>query len=154
MKKAVTPEQCNRFYPFYAGNTPVNLSAKLLVELVDTTAGINEFLLAGIEGMALCANIHVDVVLGGSGGVFRTASANDHGILVGGMKSFFHCFHLFLFLFTCEEIIFQRHRIISYHNRIEKVKSKNKISLIYSKFCFCNRKETRERDNTYANLFR
>ena len=70
------------------------------LELDNTSAGVNKLLFAGVEGMALCANVHVEVFLGGSGGVFRTASANDHGILVGGMKSFFHSFHLFLFLFT------------------------------------------------------
>ncbi len=98
MKKAVTPEQCNRFKPFCRKND--NLSAKLLVEFINTTAGINKFLLAGVEGMTLCANIYVNIFFGRSGGVFRTASANDHGIIVGGMKSFFHSFHLFLFLFT------------------------------------------------------
>ena len=70
------------------------------IEFVDTSASLYLLLLAGIEGMALCANVNVDILFRGSGGVFRTASANDHGILVGGMKSFFHSFHLFLFLFT------------------------------------------------------
>ena len=77
------------------------LKVVLSLELVNTAACvIGELLLAGKEGMALCANVNVDILFRGSGGVFRTASANDHGILVGGMKSFFHSFHLFLFLFT------------------------------------------------------
>ena len=67
------------------------LDAVLLVELVNAAAGVDQLLLAGVEGVALGADSHGDVLLGGAGLDDSAASALDGGLLVIGMDSFFHC---------------------------------------------------------------
>ncbi len=59
-------------------------------EFLDAARGIDEFLLAGEEGMARCADTHFDVALGGPCVVNRTARTRDVGLLVIGMNICFH----------------------------------------------------------------
>ena len=66
------------------------LDAVLLVELVNAAAGVDQLLLAGVEGVALGADFHGDVLLGGAGLDDGAASALDGGLLVIGMDSFLH----------------------------------------------------------------
>ena len=66
------------------------LDAVLLVELVNAAAGVNQLLLAGVEGVALGADFHGDVLLGRTGLDDSAASALDGGLLVIGMDSFLH----------------------------------------------------------------
>ena len=68
------------------------LDAVLLVELINTTAGINELLLAGVEGVALGADFNGDALTGGTGLDGCTACALDNGGLVIRMDACFHCF--------------------------------------------------------------
>ena len=74
------------------------LQAETLVETVNTSTGVNQLLLAGIEGVALGADFNTDVLLGGAGGENVTTSAADSGLLVVGMDTFLHFVHLFLIM--------------------------------------------------------
>ena len=67
-----------------------SLDAVLPVELIDTTAGIDQLLLAGVERVALGADLNRDVGLGGAGLNDGAASALDGGLLVFRMDSFLH----------------------------------------------------------------
>ena len=66
------------------------LQAVLLVELVHASAGVNQFLLAGIEGVALGADFNRDVLFGGASLNDIAAGAADSGRLVFGMNTLFH----------------------------------------------------------------
>ena len=66
------------------------LEAELLVKSVNTSAGIDQLLLAGIEGVALRANVDAKVLLGGAGLNNLSASTLDGCRLVIGMYSVFH----------------------------------------------------------------
>ena len=66
------------------------LQAKTLVEAVHTSAGVNQLLLAGVEGMALGADFHVDLRLGGAGMDDLTAGAGDGAVHILGMDALFH----------------------------------------------------------------
>ena len=68
------------------------LDAVLLVELINAAAGVNELLLAGVEGMALGADFNCDALTGGAGLDGCAASALDNGGLIIGMDACFHCF--------------------------------------------------------------
>ena len=72
------------------------LQAKTLVEAIDTTTGVNQLLLAGIERVALGADLDTDLLLGGASGKDVTAVATDRGLIVLGMDTFLHFVHLFL----------------------------------------------------------
>ncbi len=72
------------------------LQAKTLVEAIDTTTGVNQLLLAGIERVALGADLDTDLLLGGASGKDVTAVATDRGLFVLGMDTFLHFVHLFL----------------------------------------------------------
>ena len=76
-------EQCRLFH------------AVTLLELINTSAAVNEFLAAGVEGVALGADFNSDVLLGGAGLDDGAASALDSGLLVLRMDSFLHAIHLF-----------------------------------------------------------
>ena len=65
-----------------------------LLESVNTSAGIDQLLLAGIEGMAIAANFNTDILLGGAYLELVAACALDGSGLVLGMDSLFHLFHL------------------------------------------------------------
>ena len=66
------------------------LDAVLLVELINTAARIDELLLAGVEGVALGADLNGDVLTGGAGLDDLTAGAADGGRLIVGMNSGLH----------------------------------------------------------------
>ena len=66
------------------------LDAVLLVELIHAAAGVDQLLLAGIEGVALGADFNGDVLLGGAGLDNGAAGAADGSRLVIGMDSFLH----------------------------------------------------------------
>ena len=60
-------------------------------ELINASAGINEFLLTGKERMALGADVDTDLTaLGGTGNERLSACADDLGLLVIRMDSFLH----------------------------------------------------------------
>ena len=67
-----------------------SLDAVLLVELINAAAGVDQLLLAGVEGVALGADLNRDVGLGGAGLDDGAASALDGGLLVFRMDSFLH----------------------------------------------------------------
>ena len=66
------------------------LDAVLLVELIDAAAGIDELLLAGVERVALGADLDGDVLLRGAGLIHGAAGAADRGRLVIRMDTVFH----------------------------------------------------------------
>ena len=71
----------------------LSYSFQSLLELVNTTAGINKLLLTGEEGMALGANFNSHLAaLGGTGNDGFAASALDDTLYVIGMDSAFHFF--------------------------------------------------------------
>ena len=72
------------------------LQVESLVETVNTSTGVNQLLLAGIERVALGANFHADVLLGRTGSKGITTGAADGGLLVVRMDAFSHVVHLFL----------------------------------------------------------
>ena len=80
--------------------SPISLELLLeglesFLELVNTSAGVNELLFAGEEGMALGADINSQVAaLSGLGFNSLAASASDDAGFVIGMDSVFHCFYL------------------------------------------------------------
>ena len=53
------------------------LNAESLVETVNTSTGVNQLLLAGIERVALGANFHTDILLGRTGGKDVATGATD-----------------------------------------------------------------------------
>ena len=70
------------------------LGFKTLFELINTSAGINEFLFAGKERMAFGANFNSEITLRGLCMNNFTASATNGCIDVVRMDCFFHCVHL------------------------------------------------------------
>ena len=72
------------------------LNAESLVETVNTSTGVNQLLLAGIERVALGADFNLDVLLGGTGRKDVATSTTDRGLFVSGMDAFLHFIHLFL----------------------------------------------------------
>ena len=72
------------------------LQAETLVKTIDTSTGVNQLLLAGIERVALGADFNTDILLGRAGGKSVTAGAADGGLLVFGMDAFSHVVHLVL----------------------------------------------------------
>ncbi len=69
------------------------LLAKTLVELVNTSASVNELLLAGKERMALGADIYSHITLGGLGLNNLAARANNLSVLIFGMDTVLHSIH-------------------------------------------------------------
>ncbi len=74
----------------------VLLQAKPLVEPINTSTGVNQLLLAGIERVALGADLNTNVLLGRTSGKDIAARAADGGLFVLGMDTFLHFVHLFL----------------------------------------------------------
>jgi hypothetical protein len=64
--------------------------AEAAIEFINTTCGIDEFLFAGEEGMAFCADTDFDFGTGAFDVPDFAASADDFGITVSGMDVFFH----------------------------------------------------------------
>ena len=69
------------------------LNAVLPVELINAAAGVDQLLLAGVEGVALGADLNRDVLLGGAGLYDGAAGASDGGLLIIGMDSFLHWYN-------------------------------------------------------------
>ena len=69
-------------------------NAVFLVELLNTSIGSCSLLLTGVERMALRANFYVDFRLCGAGHESIAAVAGYSCLIVLGMDSFFHRFHL------------------------------------------------------------
>ena len=74
----------------------VLLQAETLVEAINTSTGVNQLLLAGIERVALGADLNTNVLLGGASGKDIATSAANGGLFVIGMDTFLHFVHLFL----------------------------------------------------------
>ena len=79
------PEQA-----FFKRNRRLALFFVTTVEFVDTTGGVNEFLFAGEEGVALGADADLDLGTGGLDVPDFAAGAGDDGILISRMDVFFH----------------------------------------------------------------
>ena len=84
--------ETNRLFGFWI----LLLETETTVEAINTSAGVNQFLLASVERMALGANFNVDLRLGGMGVDDLAASAGDGAVHIIGMDALFHSFHLFL----------------------------------------------------------
>ena len=67
------------------------VETEALLETIDTSAGIHQLLLAGVEGMALGADIHSKFLLGRAGFKRLTAHAANDAFAVLGMNFFLHC---------------------------------------------------------------
>ena len=74
------------------------LQVESLVETVNTSTGVNQLLLAGIERVALGADFNSDVLLGGAGRKDVATGTADSGLFVIGMDTFLHVVHLFLIM--------------------------------------------------------
>ena len=72
------------------------LQAETLVEAIDTSTGVNQLLLAGIERVALGADLNTNVLLGRTSGKSVATGAANRGLFVLGMDTFLHFVHLFL----------------------------------------------------------
>ena len=64
------------------------------LKALNTSAGVNQLLLASVERMALGANFDVDLGLGGTSFDDITASAGNGAVNVVRMDTLFHSFHL------------------------------------------------------------
>jgi len=62
-----------------------------LLEAINTSASINQLLLAGVERMALRADINLHLFLCGTGLKSFTAYAANYAFAVLGMDVFLHC---------------------------------------------------------------
>ena len=72
------------------------LQIESLVEPINTSTGVNQLLLAGVERVALGADFNSDVLLGGTGRKDVATGTANRGLVVFGMESFLHVVHLFL----------------------------------------------------------
>ena len=79
-----------------AVRTSVLLQAETLVETVNTSTGVNQLLLAGIERVALGADLNTDVLLSRTGREDITTGTANGSLFVVGMDTFLHFVHLFL----------------------------------------------------------
>ena len=75
---------------FFKRNGRSSLFFVTTVEFVDTTGGVNEFLFAGKEGVALGADADFVLFAGGLDVPDFAAGASHDGIAVLGMKILFH----------------------------------------------------------------
>ena len=70
------------------------LDAVTLLETIDTTAGVNQLLLAGIERVALGADFNAQLLLGRARHEGVAANAGNVHLLILRMDAFLHDFHL------------------------------------------------------------
>jgi hypothetical protein len=89
------PEQA-----FFKRNRRLALFFVTTVEFVDTTGGVDEFLFAGEEGVALGADTDLVLLAGGFDVPNFAASASHDGITVLGMKILFHVLDSVSSIFT------------------------------------------------------
>ena len=76
--------------------TSLLLQAKTLVETINTSTGVNQLLLAGIERVALGADFNADVLLGGASRKDVATGTANRSLFVLGVDTFSHVVHLFL----------------------------------------------------------
>ena len=69
----------------------ISFDIETFLETINTTASIYQLLLAGIERMALGADIHLHLFLRGTGFKCFTAYAANDAFAVLGMDVFLHC---------------------------------------------------------------
>ena len=74
------------------------LQIESLVETINTSTGVNQLLLAGIERVALGADLNSDVLIGRTGRKDVATGTADRGLFVLRMDAFSHFVHLFLTL--------------------------------------------------------
>ena len=72
------------------------LQTESLVEPINTSTGVNQLLLAGIDRVALGADFNADVLLGGAGRKDVATGTANRRLFVLGMDTFLHVVHLFL----------------------------------------------------------
>ena len=72
------------------------LQIESLVETINTSTGVNQLLLAGIERVALGADLNTDVLLGRTSSKDIATGTANGGLFVIGMDTFLHFVHLFL----------------------------------------------------------
>ena len=63
---------------------------KTALETLDAATGIDQLLLAGVERMALAANLDVDLRLGVTGVEHVAAGAGDGSVHIGWMDALLH----------------------------------------------------------------
>ena len=80
----------------FAVSEQVRLDAVTLLETINTTARVNELLLAGEERVALGADFNAQLRLGGTRYESVAANAGHGRLLILRMDAFLHDFHLFL----------------------------------------------------------
>ena len=76
----------------------VLLQVESLIEPINTSTGVNQLLLAGIERVALGADFNADLLLGGTGRKDVATGAANGSLFVLGMDTFLHVVHLFLIM--------------------------------------------------------
>jgi hypothetical protein len=81
--------------------------AKLLVKLVNTSTGVDQFLFARIKRVTLGADFNLYILLCTPCFNNLTASASDRCLLVVGMNPYLHYVHLFLFRNIAKDILAQ-----------------------------------------------
>ena len=81
-----------------SAQTQFLLQTKSLVETINTSTGVNQLLLAGIERVALGADLNADVLLSGAGRKNVATGTANGGLFVIGMDTFLHVVHLFLIM--------------------------------------------------------
>ena len=86
--------------------------AEALLETIDASAGINQLLLTGVEGMALGADFDLQLALDGAGFESFTAHAANDALAIVGMDLFLHCYFT---SFAYAMIGFLPHELF-YHN--------------------------------------
>ena len=72
------------------------LQTKSLVETINTSTGVDQLLLAGVERVALGADLNTDLLLGRTGCEHVATCATDSSLFVVRMDAFSHVVHLFL----------------------------------------------------------
>ncbi len=77
-------------YRFAISNISRLVEVELLFELVYASTCINKLLFAGEEGVALRANINLNIVLNRLGDIFCAASTLNSDGLVVGMETLLH----------------------------------------------------------------
>jgi hypothetical protein len=88
LRQKPRPEQDAAMMPFRCRKR--RLHAVALLEAVNAATGIHQFLLAGIEGVALGADFNPQVALDGAGLKGFAASATNDALAVYGMDVFLH----------------------------------------------------------------
>ena len=76
----------------------VLLQAKTLVEPINTSTGVNQLLLAGVERVALGADFNANVLLSGASRKDIATGTANRSLFVIGMDTFLHVVHLFLLM--------------------------------------------------------